>query len=537
MADFFFRTEDIRVDEVSDYFVETRQDRDIIEQLKARNPVVLVGSRGVGKSFLFRMAEAELQVGFHRDRILPVYLTFRRSSLIHTSDPAQFHHWMLSRICHEITRALGKSGLLAVVPRGLSVLTGGPANATSQTTKNEQILKSFEESWQRPGVDVDVRTLPTTDEVLDAIEDLCHSLSIKRIVVFIDEAAHIFLPEQQRQFFTLYRDLRSPYLTCNAAVYPGVTVFGETFQPIHDATMLTLNRDIQDENYVSNMKEIVLKQAEDSSIIKNIARRGQNFAVLAYAASGNPRHLLKTVARVPQLDSENINEVVREYYRTDIWSEHSGLAEKYPGHRALVDWGRKFIESEVLPELQRKNVQYMQDEKKTTSFFWMHRDTPQSVKEAMRLLEYTGIVSEHATGIKATRSEIGTRFAVNLGCLMALESKPAATSFPIAKAVTPKRMSEYGANHKAYATLLDEVPTFAEPDTSTILKKQLDKSVDVLDITPWQREKLLFLKLTMVGDVLRASEGKLQEAYYVGEKRARRIRNAALAAVYEYLSG
>jgi ERCC4-type nuclease len=58
-----------------------------------------------------------------------------------------------------------------------------------------------------------------------------------------------------------------------------------------------------------------------------------------------------------------------------------------------------------------------------------------------------------------------------------------------------------------------------------------------LDITEWQKERLKSMDLNSVGDVLRATETKLREAYYVGEKRARRMRNAAIAAVYEYLLG
>ena len=59
MVEFFYRTEDIRSDEVLDYFVETKEDRRIVDSLKGRNPTILEGSRGVGKSFLFRVAEAE----------------------------------------------------------------------------------------------------------------------------------------------------------------------------------------------------------------------------------------------------------------------------------------------------------------------------------------------------------------------------------------------------------------------------------------------------------------------------------------------
>jgi hypothetical protein len=444
---------------------------------------------------------------------------------------------MLAKICARLVRALSKAGLLGATPSSLSILTGQTGTSTvNADTQMERIAATFEDSWKQAPGTVDLAGLPTVEAFKDAIEDLCGSLKITRFIVLIDEAAHIFLPEQQRQFFTLFRDLRNPYLSCKAAVYPGVTSYGDTFQPMHDATMIAFERDVLSADYISNMREIVEKQSE-SELLGDIARHGQNFAILAYAASGNPRILLKTLSRAPRVSAQSTNEVIRSYYRSDIWAEHSLLPDKYAGHRLLIDWGRKFIENEVLPDLKRKNDAYLQAEKASTCFFWIHRDAPQPIKEALKLLAYTGIVSEHASGIKATRGEVGTRYAVNVGCLFALESTPTTSALPIAQNLTPRRMSEYGANHSAYQSLLTEVPTFTEPNVGDVLRKQLAKPIDVLDIAHWQRQGLRKLGLATIGDVLNASEFKLMEISYVGEKRSRRMRNAAMEAVYEYLSG
>lgn len=536
MTDFFFRTEDIRPEEVLEYFVETRQDRNIVEALKSRNPVILIGSRGVGKSFLLRVAQAELLTAFEEQRIFPVYMSFVRSSLLQSSDPDQFKHWMLARICSSVMRALNKAGLLGSVPKGLHTLTGTKLNSAESTTKVEQIVDAYENSWKSPSSTVDIAGLPNIDEVKDALEDLADGLGIQRFVLFIDEAAHIFLPEQQRQFFTLYRDLRSHVITCNAAVYPGITSFGDTFQPVHDATMLTIERDVMAAEYVENMREIVQKQA-DSSLLSHIAQNGKNFGVLAYAATGNPRLLLKTLARASKVSSQQVNETIREFYRTEIWSEHSTLAEKYAGHKSLIDWGRDFIEGVVLPEIKSKNDQYLISEKATSAFFWVHRDAPEVIKEALRVLAYTGVVSEHAVGIKASRGEIGKRYMVNLGCVFTHEAAPARTAFEISRALTPKRMTEYGANHATFKALQDQALVGDTVSVVLALSTQLDKPSSVLDLTDWQKEKLIELKLLTVRDVLQATEEKLKQANYVGDVRARRMRNAAVAAVLEYLSG
>ena len=536
MADFFFRTEDIRPDEVLDFFVETSKDRQVVDALKNRNPVVLVGSRGVGKSFLLRVAQTELMGAFESDRVFPVYISFVRSSLLQSSDPDQFKHWMLARICSTVMRSLSKAGLLGGVPKGIGLLAGGAVTSSIERMKVEEIAEAYEASWKTPQVAVNADGLPSIDEFKEALEDLSDELNITRFALLFDEAAHIFLPEQQRQFFTIFRDLRSHCITCNAAVYPGVTTFGETFQPVHDATMLTIDRDILSSDYVENMREIVQKQA-DSNILSQIAQYGKNFSTLAYAATGNPRLLLKTIAQCPKINSQQVNETIREFYRIEIWAEHSTLSEKYSGHKALIDWGREFIEAQVLPDIKAKNEQYLSSDKATSAFFWIHRDAPELIKEALRVLAYTGIVVEHAVGIKASRAEIGKRYLINLGCLFALESSPTSSAFEIASELTPKRMTEYGSNHPSYKKLTDQAGLIADEGMTLALNIQLDRPANVLDLTAWQLEKLTELDLNTVRDVLNATEAKLKEANYIGDKRARRMRNAAVAAVLEYLSG
>ena len=125
MSELLFRTEDIPNDEILDLFVETHQDREVIEKLKSISPIILVGSRGVGKSFLMKVAEEELNNSFSNDKILPVYLAFSKSSLIHSKDPQQFSNWMLSLICSKIIRQLRRKGLLANLPSSINVISGG----------------------------------------------------------------------------------------------------------------------------------------------------------------------------------------------------------------------------------------------------------------------------------------------------------------------------------------------------------------------------------------------------------------------------
>lgn len=537
MTNLIIRTEDIKSEHILELYVETSQDKKTVDLLKSTNPVILEGSRGTGKSFLLRVAEAQFLQTFDQEHVFPVYVSFVKSSLLQTGDPNQFTNWMMARLCSRIVRALYQRGLLVKQDSVLSLLTGGHASLDFGDTRLEQVAREYEDSYKNPGRTVDSSSIPTVDDFKDAVEDICRTRGISRIAVFFDEAAHIFRPEQQRQFFTLFRDLRSPFLSCNAAVYPGVTFYGQTFQTTHDAILVTLNRSILDPGYLDGMREIVLRQAE-SELGSDIEERGENFNALAYAVSGNPRLLLKTVGMAQRLKTSEVEKVLKEFYRTDIWSEHSGLAERYAGHHAFIDWGREFIEKTVIPDSTHKNEQWAREGKlESTCYFWIHRDAPAAVYEALRLLSYTGIVTRMDSGVVATRSEVGTRYAVNLGCLAAPCAKPIPSLTALGQTLSVKRFSEYGADRPIFLSLTSAVGKFQEPDISAVLARELAKPVEVLDLTDHQMSGLRSIGLDTVGKALQASENTFRQISYVGPKRSRKMMNVVVASVLEYLSG
>jgi hypothetical protein len=211
------------------------------------------------------------------------------------------------------------------------------------------------------------------------------------------------------------------------------------------------------------------------------------------------------------------------------------LAERYPGYQKFIDWGRDFIETNVIPEIKNKNDGFLQEGKGkgTTLYFWINKNAPQEVKESLRILEYSGLVYEEASGIRATRSEVGTRYMVNIGCLIAMEAKPATSGLKIVKNADIRRMSEYGANHALYKAIQGVV----FDGESDALKLQLEKNIDVLDLTEWQKKKMHEIRIDTIGELIGATEERLKQAKYIADVRARNIKNAGIAAVCEYLLG
>ncbi|WP_075619671.1 hypothetical protein [Paenisporosarcina indica] len=99
---------------------------------------------------------------------------------------------------------------------------------------------------------------------------------------------------------------------------------------------------------------------------------------LIYASSGNLRLLLKSVFSATNdfkigLKTNLVNETIKNFYRNDIWSEHTKIADLYKNIKPLVNWGRDFIEDVVVPDTILKNSDLaLKEDSRQTSFcvYW-----------------------------------------------------------------------------------------------------------------------------------------------------------------------
>jgi hypothetical protein len=537
MNDFYLRTESIKADEILGLFVASKEDRNIVKALRSPEPCILEGSRGTGKSFLMRIAQQEIDAS--DKNCVAVFLSFNVSSLINTDDTHQFYHWMLAKALRALLSALKKKGF-AVSPFSAGLLSRDETEDGEAVEKNlEKLVKEFETSY-KGGASVKIDALPDIEEVKDAIQEICIDNEISRVYFFFDEAAHVFRPEQQRQFFSLFKDLRSPYITCNAAIYPGVTYFGDSFEPIHDCLYKVIERDIRDPAYIQYFKTMVLKQA-DQHLRESIENNVDLFATLAFSGGGNPRMILKTLQDLPKFNSSNVDQILKDFYRNKIWSEHTALGEKYKGHKSLIDWGRDFLERSVIPALQSYNENRKQKGSEESSiYFWIHKDAPETVKEALRLLTYTGVIRKTDTSIRATRAELGARYEVKYGCLLSLFANPHSESKDFYQTLSVKKYVEFGKSNSAYSSI-SELSSAIEDDEKFITSVQamMQRPISVLSmLSKWQIEKLQQAKIHSVEDLYRKTEADLIEHIYgVGPARARVIKNAVAAELLEYLSG
>jgi len=446
---------------------------------------------------------------------------------------------MLAKSLKALVNKLRKKGLL-ISKHSANLLSNDETDdGIKIETGLKEIIKAYENSY-RGNKSVEISKLPDIEDVKDAIETICEENSLDRIFFFFDEAAHVFRPEQQRQFFNLFKDLRSPYITCNAAIYPGVTYFGDSFELIHDCIYKKLERDIRDTGYIDYFKQIVFKQADEAlKIIIN--KNFELFGTLALSCGGNPRMLLRTIQELQKFNSSSVNEIIKSFYRDQIWAEHTELGDKYKGHKPLIDWGRDFLEKTAIPSIENYNLNRREKGiEESTIYFWVHKDCPETVKESLRLLSYTGVLRKLDSSYRATRAELGARYEVKYGCILALFSSPSGESKDFYKTISVKKFPEFGKSHSAFSNIKDLKGAIEDEETFKIsLEHMLKQPISVLQLlTHWQKGKLNEAGINTIEQLHQNTEEALiAKIYNVGPVRARLMKNAATAELLEYLSG
>ncbi|MFZ5944235.1 MAG: hypothetical protein ACOYVD_09005 [Bacillota bacterium] len=549
MNSYIIRTEDFKDEVIKDVFVETAKDRELINNLKSEHQMLLVGSRGVGKTMLLKMAEIELNEEYRTKKYLPVFSSFVKGILVNnTLNSNHFRYWMISKILNAFRSALLGKG---VITRGNNPFEMLFKTGTEESNSLDEFIKILEETWNQKldlnyervieilGIEKNnIKFINEIDSIKILIEQFCKEYQIEKVVFLFDEACHNFIPEQQREFFSMIRDLRSPYICCKAAVYPGITYYG-TLQKFHDIHIKRVERDITDKHYFISMREIVEKQSSDT-VFSKFKEKGQELDALIICSSGNPRLLLKSIEQASKefktLKRSDVNDTIIDFYRVQIWDEHTRLSDTYKGHKELIDWSRIFLETSVMPETIKKNT----DRKpKQTTYFAVQRDVAEKVKNAIRILEYTGIVQLHTEGTKV-RTSVYDRYQINIGVVVASESSKSSVERcrELYSGLSQKIFTDYGANSPVFRPLVDN-PAIKDgfEGTNLALEIILQKPIESLDISVKQIKRLKDAGFLTIHEILTNDQDSLMRAQQIGPIRSKSIYSTAYNAAVEYISG
>ncbi|WP_296000448.1 hypothetical protein [Rugamonas sp.] len=217
------RAKRLSKDELTQWTAPSELDRIIIEKLKGNGVKLLLGPRGSGKSTLFRVAYFELLL---QEKCLPVYINYSQSlalePLFHNTTNATkiFRQWVLHKVRHAISETFIERGITA---DGFN------------TDDSIELIRELE----RGNVPDEISRELAPSELIEEIENILMLHGLNRSVLLMDDAAHAFSEEQQREFFEIFRQLKSRKISSKAAVYPGITSYSHGFKVSSNNSILT----------------------------------------------------------------------------------------------------------------------------------------------------------------------------------------------------------------------------------------------------------------------------------------------------------
>lgn len=329
------RAERLSKDELTQWTAQSELDRTILEKVKGNGVKLLLGPRGSGKSTLFRVAYFELQA---QEKCLPAYINYSQSlalePLFHNTTNATkiFRQWVL----HKVRTALGD----ALIERGLT-------RENFNTDDSLNLIRDLEKG----NIPSDSTPSIAPSELIEEIENLLNFHGFNRSVLLMDDAAHAFSEEQQREFFEIFRQLKSRRISSKAAVYPGITSYSHGFNVGHEAEILEIWYQPTHENYLPFMRDIASRRLSVEMKAKFSDNYSDYIDLLALAAFGQPRAFLnmlsdcldakKIVSRKNVLDSI-------EECASYVDGVFDALSDKLPRYSKFIEEGRSVKSSSLL---------------------------------------------------------------------------------------------------------------------------------------------------------------------------------------------
>ncbi|WP_146093217.1 hypothetical protein [Xanthomonas sp. CFBP 7912] len=385
------RAERLSRHELQQWTALTELDRGVIEKLKGPGVKLLLGPRGSGKSTLMKLAYYDT---LESEQILPIYINYSHSlalePLFHTQANALrlFRQWVLLKIfvgVHETFKELKLAASDQVTGKALA------ARAAIRDLERGIVPDGFE-----------VEASPS--EMLEFLEALALSIGRSRCVLLMDDAAHAFSLEQQREFFEIFRQLRSRKVAGKAAIYPGITSFSHSFNVGHEAEIIEAWYDPAEEYYLPLMKEIVRKRLGDELV----SRLGPSFdeyvSLLALAASGQPRGFLNMLSDVIG-DSQTLKNVTRrkvlsaiDGYATYVDGVFLALADRLPRYKRFVAAGEE-IKNELITIASDYNKG--KPPEKRTQIVGLKEPLNAKFEKILQFFEYAGLarkIRSHSRG-------------------------------------------------------------------------------------------------------------------------------------------
>lgn len=582
------RTESLTTKEVRAFYVE--EGSEYVSYLLGSEQYLLEGSRGVGKTMLMKYAETEADNHFSSKRTLAAYISFEdslkieRLKITNAAEYNPFLQWTMAKILKEL---LNKISVLKIDKEeqerdNLLLNLEKVFGMKNEIIKSKEILEEYIsviEGAQYTNSE-DIRKFAikklkfNTEGMFNALnnpvvfkkflEKFSKDNNLNRLVLLFDEAAHTLSEQQQEEFFSFMKGLRSPKIACKAAVYPGISSYGKDFDYGHDARVLHLDRSLEDqEKYIKFFKEILKKRIGKDKMWDNLNKNPEVLDALIIACFGNPRHLFLLFDEINSTipTRKEIINMIKSYVDQTLWKYYLGLEKRLERFKVPVDTGYNFISSTVIPDIRSRNNDWRKKSKPEISiYFSIENEIYDDLKDMLGVLIYSGILSDRGQQ-SIGQNKYGKVYAVNTSICMCenvlKEDKLTGGTFKeeIGK-LTKQRANIYYKGTPKITEIISHLKkginltchncskerkkewkicpfcTQSYPEGESLYEKLRGHLVSNLPISE-RLKKRVKQKFQTVGQVLDASDRDIDKIYYVGVVRVKIIKTAAI----EYMAG
>ena len=402
------RAENLSREELRRWSGETDRDRGLLAKLKGPGAKLLSGPRGSGKSTLLRKAFFAL---LEEDQALPVYVNFSKSlalePLFHRqADALQvFRQWVLYKIVTGLSEAF--HSIATSLPDGLKAL-------------NEEGL-AFIRALETGQSSAPPKQSVAPSELLILLEEWTLAARRGRCVLLLDDAAHAFSPEQQRDFFEVFRALRSRFVATKAAVYPGITSYSPYFHVGHEAELLEAWYSPDDDQYLNTMRSVARNRLPDS-LYNRFESRMEIIDYLALASFGLPRGFLNMLSFVLGVEEDVAKKPTRRRaeqavaaHAESVRNIFAALRDKLPRFKRFVDVGLE-LERSIARTLRTYNQSKLPGREKT-SVVGIADPITAELSRILGLAEYAGMLRHLGSvsrGVKGVFRKYSLHYALVL---------------------------------------------------------------------------------------------------------------------------
>lgn len=419
------RAEHLSPVELASWTTYTDKDEAVIQKLMGPGAKLLIGPRGSGKSTLLRTAYFRLQEG---GDALGAYVNYAKSlalePLFHKQANALqlFRHWLVMKIVLGVNESLRDAR--RDIPDELGRMAGY-ARTLVQQLENGVVPTSVEH-------------FVAPSRLVELLEEWTLAAGLRRCVLLLDDAAHAFSPEQQREFFEVFRELRSRRLSGKAAVYPGITSYSPNFHVGHEAELLEAWYRPDADDYLRSMRSLVEKRLPES-LRQQLTERQDLVDYLALAAFGLPRGFLNMLSQLFGIDEETAVRPTRNR-AVDAVADHAesvrglfrALSAKLPRFRFFVEVGKE-LEAALTRTVRDYNRLQDKPSKKATVVAIEEPIGPE-LERMLNMLEYAGVIRRLGTVSRGVKGRF-QRYAIHHAILVSENALSLGRSFSLANVV------------------------------------------------------------------------------------------------------